>query len=307
MANGILNLYKPVGITSMEAVRRIKRATRDQKVGHGGTLDPIAEGLLPIFFGNASRVMEYLIDAGKTYRAHVLLGVTTDTYDAAGDVTATADASNITRNQVEEALKAFTGSIAQVPPMFSALKHQGQRLYELAREDHEVTREPRQIEITRLAITDWAPPAFGLEIDCGRGTYVRSLIHDIGQALGCGAHMTSLVRSKVGPFTLANSVQLEAFEQAALSGAGEPLLHPADIALTAFPAVHIQRPMAVAITQGKQVRLDLPQLTPHGELIRVYLDKDFIALVRYDKSAGLCQPVKVFAPVQAESIPKSIS
>jgi tRNA pseudouridine55 synthase len=296
--SGILNLFKPAGVTSMEVVRRVKRATRDPKVGHGGTLDPIADGVLPIFFGNASRIMEYLIDSHKAYHVEAAFGVSTDTMDVAGQVAQERDVSGLTRQMVESALQGFLGTIAQTPPMYSALKHEGQRLYELARRGEETPRKARMVEVTRFDLLDWSPPSATFVVECGRGTYVRSLVHDLGEALGCGAHVTMLTRTRSGPFTADDAVTLEQLEAEGKDGTWPALLHPADSVLLDMPAAIVLKPMASAICQGQQVPLaaDLRVTLQHGQLCRVYTeDGEFIAIVRYDHSLGLWQPVKVFA------------
>lgn len=298
-AHGILNLFKPAGPTSMEVVRRVKRLTREPKVGHGGTLDPIAAGVLPIFFGRASRMMEYLIDSTKVYRAEVTLGVTTDTLDSAGAVLARKDPSGVAREDVEGALAAFRGAITQLPPAYSAVKHEGQRMYDLARAGQETPRKPRQVQVLRLELTRWEPPLAGLDVECGRGVYIRALAHDIGEALGCGAHLSALTRLRTGPFRAEEAVSLEALEEAVNKGCWEELLHPVDMVLSHLPAAIVLKPMAVALSRGQQAPLAAHKRNTlqHGELCRVYsADGRFIALVRYDRSVGMWQPVKVFAP-----------
>ncbi|MBI2856367.1 MAG: tRNA pseudouridine(55) synthase TruB, partial [Chloroflexi bacterium] len=195
---GILNVIKPPQWTSMDVVRLIKRLTRQKRVGHAGTLDPQATGILPICIGQATRVMEYLVNSPKTYHAVVQLGVSTDTYDAQGQITDVRDPSHITLQDVDTALEAFRGVFYQVPPMYSALKREGERLYNLARAGKEVAREPRKVESFRLEVTGWNPPEVELEIECGRGLYVRSLAYDMGVALGCGASLGGLTRLSSG-------------------------------------------------------------------------------------------------------------
>ena len=190
--SGILNLNKPIGCTSFDMVKRIRRLSGEKKVGHGGTLDPLASGVLPICLGRATRVSEFLADSSKTYRAVVTFGAATDTYDAEGKVTEEKDASHLTREIVEESLGPFRGIIMQEPPMYSALKHEGKRLYELAREGITVDRPKRETAVHKLEIISWDPPHATIYVDCGRGTYVRSLAHDIGQDLEVGAHLTEL-------------------------------------------------------------------------------------------------------------------
>lgn len=282
----------------MDVVRQVKRLTRDPKVGHGGTLDPIAAGVLPILFGNASRTMEYLIDSVKVYHAEVVLGVTTDTLDASGTIVATRDCSLVTREAAEKALAAFRGSITQLPPAYSAVKHEGQRFYEMARAGQEPPRKPRRVDVMRLEVTEWAPPSLSLEVECGRGVYIRSLAHDLGEALGCGAHLQALIRLQTGPFRAENAVTLETLERAVADKEWEPLLDPMDFVLSHLPAAVVLKPMVLAICRGQQVPLAAHKRNAlkHGELCRVYSpDGQFVALVRYDRSVGLWQPVKVFA------------
>ena len=205
MPDGILNLNKPRGPTSHDVIDRIRALTGIRRVGHAGTLDPLATGVLLVCIGRATRVAEYLMDSHKIYRARVRLGIATDTYDAEGQVIPSVDSVDpieISRAEVETALVRFRGTIEQVPPMYSALKHKGEPLHKLARRGVEVKREPRQVEIPCLALTEWKPPECTLEMTCSPGTYVRALAHDLGQALGCGAHLTGLVRLASGGFRL---------------------------------------------------------------------------------------------------------
>ena len=229
LVNGFLVVDKPVGSTSMDVVRTIKRLTGMRKrVGHGGTLDPLASGLLPICFGQATRLMEHLINETKGYRMDVRLGVSTDTYDAEGQVVEERDPSDITREQVEEALDAFRGSILQKPPMHSALKKGGKRLYELARQGVEVEREARQVEVYTLDLLEFKPPIVTLESECGRGVYMRSLAHDLGEMLGCGAHTASLVRLRTGGFLIEDAVTLDEFAKAVEEKRWKEMILPLD-------------------------------------------------------------------------------
>ena len=192
--NGILNIDKPKDLTSMDVVRRIKRASKQKRVGHGGTLDPIATGVIPICMGQATRMMEYVVDGSKEYRGTVEMGVETDTYDAMGEAVRRADTSGVTAYRIEGALDSFEGEVMQVPPMYSALKIKGKRLYNLARAGIEVEREARPVKVHDVKLLDYTPPHAVVEVSCGRGFYMRSLAHDLGQALGCGGHLKELVR-----------------------------------------------------------------------------------------------------------------
>ena len=300
--DGILNLKKPSGSTSMGWVRWIKRLTRERHVGHGGTLDPLAEGVLPICFGHATRLMEFLIEAPKVYRGTVRLGVTTDTYDAEGSVVESRDPSYVTREMVEETLKSFTGVVSQVPPMYSALKRQGRRLYELARSGVEVERPPRRVQVHRLELTHWDPPRVTVEIECGRGLYIRSLAHDVGIALGCGSHLEALNRLRSGVLREEEGVTPEAFAEAVKEGAWRELLHAPDLVLQHLDAAVVGRGLEHSIRQGRLVPLGPGRVYPPPvNPCRVYsADGRLLALVRYDFVKGLWQPDKVLdmQPIQ---------
>lgn len=294
--HGILNLNKPAGPTSMDMVRLVKRLTRVRHVGHGGTLDPGATGVLPICFGQATRAMEYLIQGRKVYQARMCLGVSTDTYDAQGRVTEQRDPSGVTRQQLGEALPRFTGLIEQQPPMYSALKHKGKRLYELARAGVEVARETRRVQVHRLEMVAWDPPFAGLLVECGRGLFMRSLVHDVGQALGCGAHLDSLVRMQAGPFRVEDSVTPEQFQEAVEGGTWESLLQAPDVVLLHLVAMRVDARAERSLRNGQPAMLDpRTHYASHMECRRAYgPDSRFIGVVRFNKGKGLWQPDKVF-------------
>ncbi|HOO77815.1 MAG TPA: tRNA pseudouridine(55) synthase TruB [bacterium] len=222
-AGGIMLVDKPAGITSFGVVARIRRRFKFGKVGHGGTLDPMATGLLIVLCGKATRTARNLLGGGKEYRAEALLGRWTDTQDATGRTLGEADPSRVTREELEEALEAFRGEIEQVPPMVSALKFRGKPLYKLAREGKTVERSPRKVTVSRLELVWFRPPLAGLEVACSGGTYVRTLIHDLGLRLGCGACLASLRRTRVGPYRLEQAFPLEKI----LEGEAEDFLLPA--------------------------------------------------------------------------------
>jgi tRNA pseudouridine55 synthase len=206
---GFLNMNKPPGMTSHDVIARLRRGLKLKKVGHAGTLDPMATGVLVVCVGGATRLSEYVMSSRKVYRAIVRLGVETDTYDADGVVTREADASAVTRQQVEACLLPFTGELQQMPPIYSAIKQGGRKLYDLARAGETVELHPRPVTIHALTLTNWDSPEFTLEVECSAGTYVRSLAFDLGRILGVGAHLTGLVRLSSGAFSLTSAITLD--------------------------------------------------------------------------------------------------
>ena len=311
--SGILNLCKPLGCTSFDMVKRIRRLSGEKKVGHGGTLDPLASGVLPICLGRATRVSEFLADSSKSYRAVMKFGEATDTYDAEGTLTEENDASHLTLEKVEESLGPFRGIILQEPPMYSALKHEGKRLYELAREGITIERPKRETAVHKLQILTWEPPYATIYVDCGRGTYVRSLAHDIGQALGVGAHLTELVRLRSGPFDISESVTPEEFEEAVEASNWRDIMFPMDFALSNMPAVILDKRAERATTNGQPIPvsyLDYDKISTAaaqlssayrepGELIlcRAYSQEGrFLAVISAPTPRGPWSPKRVFAP-----------
>ena len=214
MVDGILNINKPGDITSFGLVAMVKRLSGERRVGHAGTLDPAATGVLPVCLGRGTRVIEFLVDTTKAYRAEIELGVTTDTYDASGRIIQRGDPSGVSREQLQSALASFCGLTRQTPPMFSAVKYQGKPLYQLARAGITVERRSRLVEIHNLELIDWQPPVATIEVVCSKGTYIRSLAYDLGQTLGCGAHLRSLIRLRCGLFNISDAISLSQLEDA---------------------------------------------------------------------------------------------
>ena len=253
VASGILNVSKPAGPSSFAVVRTVRRLPGISKVGHGGTLDPSADGVLPVLVNAATRLADFLHEWPKTYLASVTFGFTSDTGDREGHVTPAGDASTVSRERIEELLPTFRGRIDQVPPMYSALKQGGEALYRKARRGEATERRARPVEIFALRLLDYEPLSRvgRFEVDSGRGMYVRSLAHDLGAALGCGAYLSALTRTAVGPLRLAQAVPL-----AALSRAGErwtDWLLPMDLPLQGWPSVALDAVGAAAIRRGQSV------------------------------------------------------
>jgi tRNA pseudouridine55 synthase len=245
MSDGILNVYKPAGMTSHDVVGKIRRIYGQKKVGHGGTLDPDAAGVLPVFLGSATRLLEYAVEGTKAYRAEGCLGTRTDTGDRSGVVVEERPVPPLTREDMEKVLEQFRGSILQTPPMYSALKVNGRKLYEYARKGIEVERQPRAIEIHKLTLRDWQLPYFTVDVECSKGTYIRTLLEDIASALGTVGHMTSLLRTRVGDYTLDDAHTLEA-----IAAAPEAVLQPVERAVRNLPDFHATPMQAYRITSG---------------------------------------------------------
>lgn len=251
--DGVLNVNKPCGPTSHDVVALIRRVARVKRVGHGGTLDPLATGVLIVCLGSATRIIEYLGDWHKKYRATAVLGIETDSEDVTGAVIRESDSSEVTREMIEAVLSRFVGEIMQTPPMVSAVHHEGRRLYDLAREGKVVEREPRPVEVYSLDLVGFEPgknASLTFDVECASGTYVRTLCADIGRALGCGAHMSALVRTAVGRFRVEDAVSLEVIEQRAEQGTLAEVLHPMDEVLEDMPSVQLSPDDAERIANG---------------------------------------------------------
>jgi tRNA pseudouridine55 synthase len=299
--DGILNINKPVGITSHTVVARTRRLLHQQRVGHAGTLDPLAAGVLPICLGQATRVAEYLSESGKAYRAELVLGVVTDTYDREGQVVARQAVPPFTREQLEAVLQSFVGPQLQVPPPYSALKVQGQPAYKRARAGEAVKLAARPVVIERLALLAWESPRLLLEIECSKGTYVRSLAHDLGQRLGCGAHLAALVRTRSGPFGLEESITLEQLAAAVADGTVERYLAPPDVALQQYPAIVAEGAALRRVLHGNSFRGEPPPAATVTSLeplqARVYdPDGRLLAIAVWEPKSGCWRPTRVLLP-----------
>ena len=253
MANGILVIDKSAGWTSQDVAAKLRGVFHERRVGHGGTLDPMATGVLPIFIGRATRAAEFLESAEKDYVTGLRLGVVTDTQDTSGNILETHPVA-VTREEVQAALRQFLGPIEQIPPMYSAIKINGQKLYELARRGQEVERKPRSITIHELELLEGADADYLLRVRCSKGTYVRTLCHDLGRALGCGGCMSSLRRTRAGSFTLSQAVTMQQVLNFAAEQAPQQLLMPVDAVFSMHPPLIVTMGQAAKLKNGAQIK-----------------------------------------------------
>jgi len=295
MTSGILLINKPAGLTSFEVVRRVRRALKVKKVGHLGTLDPFATGLLPLALGEATKLAQFLLDEPKTYLATCKLGVETETQDLTGRVTQEF-ASLPEAEEIHWTAREFVGEIEQTPPLYSAVHHQGERLYKLARRGEEVEAAPRQVVIHHLEIQEVALPQVTMLVVCSKGTYVRTLAHDLGRALGCGAHLTALTRLQVGPFALGEALSLDAVEQAENREEIRRRLIPLAQSLPRFTAVTVDPTQARRLSQGQNLTWAGNGLA-EGEKVRVVVGENLVAVAAVRRQGGRQElaPVRVFA------------
>jgi tRNA pseudouridine55 synthase len=289
--SGVIVVDKPVGLTSHEVVQIIRRGTNIRRAGHTGTLDPRASGVLVILVGPAVRLSEYVSASDKRYQAVIRLGETTDTYDADGEVLTTGKEVNVTEEQFQETLKSFVGQIEQVPPPYSAIKVQGQKAYEMAREGEEVELAPRIIQVYSLDLLEWAPPEAVIDVYCSSGTYVRSLAHDLGEKLGCGATLVGLRRTKSGRFTLRDAIPLRKLRDSFADGTWYQFLIPAAEALSDWKSIELTNEQVDALRHGHRIP---------GENIGIVQARgvseagELIALLDFDAATNEWQPKKVF-------------
>ena len=278
--NGVLLLNKPIGFTSNKVLQKVRWLFDANRAGHTGALDPLASGVLPLCFGEATKFSQYLLDSDKYYRSTYTFGVSTATGDSEGDIISQQDASNITKNQVEQAIKSFQGEIDQVPSMYSALKHNGQPLYKLARQGIEIDRPARQITIFNYKIIDFRSgvhPQVDVEVHCSKGTYIRTLAEDLGTALGCGAHVSALHRFKAGPFDEQQTITLDELEKLRDQGTVEQLdqlLKPVDTPVLDYPVVEFDQIMAGYFQLGQSITLNKAfRKGQEGDIVRVFREE----------------------------------
>jgi len=273
--DGLLILDKAIGLTSNKCLQQVKRLLGAAKAGHTGSLDPLASGVLPLCFGEATKISQFLLDSDKTYRACVRLGVCTTTGDSEGDEVASAPVPAFTQEQIALVLAKFEGVICQTAPVYSALKQDGVPLYKLARTGRHIEPKHREITIHRIQLLSWQHPDIELEVHCSKGTYIRTLAEDVGKALGTLAHLTALRRIKAGPFTLEDSLSLAEMESLAANGALESRLVPADSAISVLPALALDVQQTRLLRQGQNVVITGAIPCEH---VRVYCGAEFIGV-----------------------------
>lgn len=308
MINGIVNIYKEKGYTSHDVVAVLRKVVGQKKIGHTGTLDPDATGVLPVCLGRATKVCELLTDHDKTYEALLLLGKTTDTQDVSGEILEEKDPGDLTEEEVRSCIESFIGEYDQIPPMYSALKVNGKKLYELAREGKTVERKSRRVQIHRIRIVEMNLPHVRMEVDCSKGTYIRTLCHDIGEKLQVGGCMEELERTKVGRFLKEDAVTLDEVRQKMEQGEGAELFTPLDQIFAELPAVTVKDAKAWMSYNGN----DLPERFllekeewTDGQEVRVYdSKKNFIGLYQYRAPKKLFHIKKMFLDPEAEKIEK---
>ncbi len=272
--DGIFNIYKEKGFTSHDVVAIVRRTIHMKKVGHTGTLDPDAEGVLPVCVGRATKLSDVIMDGRKSYRAMLRLGITTTTEDASGEVLETKEVDFDTE-KIRAVTASFIGKLEQVPPMYSAVKVNGRKLYELAREGKEIERKSRTIEVYDIRIRQFLPPdRVEIDVDCSKGTYIRTLCADIGKALGCGGHMAELLRTATGSFSLENAIKLDELKALAEEGNAEKVLLTMEKALQEFPVVKVSEKSAKFLYNGAKIQerffTEKPSAYKDGDIVTAY-------------------------------------
>lgn len=299
MINGLINVYKEAGYTSHDVVAKLRGIVKQKKIGHTGTLDPDAVGVLPVCLGNATKLCDMLTDKSKEYKACMLLGMTTDTQDISGKVLSKTEVT-VTKEQVREAVMSFIGAYDQIPPMYSAIKVNGKKLYELARQGKEIERQPRRVEISGIEILDIELPEITFLVGCSKGTYIRTLCADIGEKLGCGAVMQSLERTRVGSFLIEDALKLSQIEELVQNDRiMEHVIQP-DTVFAEYIRALVKPEYDKALANGNrlfadQLRIEGKQQFEHEEPIRVYTSSGiFTGVYRYNSLDRCFKPYKMF-------------
>lgn len=294
MLNGIICINKPQDFTSFDVIAKMRGILKMKKLGHSGTLDPMATGVLPVFAGGATKAISIIPETGKSYRAGFQLGIETDTYDTTGEIIGKKD-FKISRDQLLNSLEAFKGKITQLPPMYSAVQVNGKRLYDLARKGVEVERPEREIEISRLELLEFDEKTGKgtLEMSCSKGTYVRSVIHDVGQALECGAAMTSLVRTLSNSFSLEECVTLEELEKLRDEDKLWKIIKPVEKMFLTLPQIKLSEKKTTMYKNGVKLMLERINIPENAEKLRVYgFDGEFIGIAKPDREENVLRVLK---------------
>lgn len=298
MWNGILNIYKEKGYTSHDVVAKLRGIVKQKKIGHTGTLDPDAEGVLPVCLGKATRLSDMLTDRDKTYEAVLLLGRTTDTQDISGKILEERDTGKLTEDKVRLCIGDFVGEYEQLPPMYSAVKVNGKKLYELARQGMEVERKKRKVTVHEIYIQEIALPEVRMLVHCSKGTYIRTLCHDIGESLSCGGCMASLIRTRSGRFLVKDSLRLAQVEEAYKNGRLQQILLPVDAVFDHLQEICVRREYQLLACNGNTFSEKCIQKKPgcrHDEQVRVYdTDRRFIGIFRYHEGKREFRAEKMF-------------
>lgn len=290
--DGMINIYKEKGYTSHDVVAKLRGILKMKKIGHTGTLDPEAEGVLPVCLGKGTKLCDLLADRTKTYQAVMKLGVSTDTEDLTGTIIKECPVL-VTEQEIREAVLSFQGEYEQIPPMYSALKVNGRKLYELAREGRTVERKPRHVQILEIAVERVELPFVTMTITCSKGTYIRSLCRDIGEKLGCLGAMAELTRTRVGEFMLKEAISLAKVEQLVRDGRIEEWVHPVDEAFSAYPQLVVPPKWNKAVDNGNSFFWRSEEWKPG--LVRIYKENGmFVGLYQYDTQAEQMKPYKLF-------------
>ena len=298
--DGIFNIYKEKGFTSHDVVAIVRRTIHMKKVGHTGTLDPDAEGVLPVCVGKATKLSDVIMDGRKSYRAMLRLGMTTTTEDASGEVLETKEV-DFNEDKIREVVASFIGKLEQVPPMYSAVKVNGKKLYELAREGKEIERKSRTIEVYDIRIRQFLPPdRVEIDVDCSKGTYIRTLCSDIGKALGCGGHMAELLRTRTGAFSLENAIKLDELKALAEQEKVETVLLTMEEALEDFPVVKVSEKSQKFLYNGGKIQerflTEKPAVLTEGEIVATYdYENNLVGLYELikDDTSFLIKPYKM--------------
>ena len=308
MYDGVINIYKEKGFTSFDVVAKLRGILKQKKIGHTGTLDPDAEGVLVVCLGKATKLCDILTDKNKSYEAVFRLGITTDTEDSSGTVVSQKDVC-VTEEQVKDVIQSFVGEYQQIPPMYSALKVNGKKLYELAREGKEVERAARPITIHEIEILKEELPEITIRVSCSKGTYIRTLCHDIGQALLCGGAMASLTRTRVGSFQIGQAYLLAKLQQLSDEGRLSEAVLPVEEVFSHLPVMHVEEAGMKALLNGNQLKKSELEAAgtekaaavkteeASGYRVRIHgMDDRFYGVYEYKEEKGLYCPVKMFFP-----------